>query len=90
MAFFAAESLDEDAIGVQEVVVQLTGKYQNRLQEEIVEYDRQEIESNDGRYAIVWGRMSWRSLHRKRRGIATVQMLSIWMRIMLSDWCCGT
>ena len=54
--FFAAESLDENAISVQDAVEQLTEEYRNRLEEieNSVEYDRQEIESNDGSYAIAW------------------------------------
>ena len=54
--FFAAESPDENAIGVQDAVEQLTEEYRNRLEEieNSVEYDRQEIESNDGSYAIAW------------------------------------
>ena len=52
--FFAAEPPDENAISVQEAVEQLTEEYRDRLEEieNSVEYDRQEIESNDGSYAI--------------------------------------
>lgn len=54
--FFAAESPDENAISVQEAVEQLTEEYRDRLEEieNRTEYDRQEIESNDGSYAIAW------------------------------------
>lgn len=54
--FFAAESPDENAISVQEAVELLTGEYRDRLEviENSVDYDRQEIESNDGSYAIAW------------------------------------
>lgn len=54
--FFAAESPDENAISVQDAVEQLTEEYRDRLEEieNSVEYDRQEIESNDGSYAIAW------------------------------------
>ena len=54
--FFAAEPPDENAIGVQEAVELLTEEYRDRLEEieNSVEYDRQEIESNDGSYAIAW------------------------------------
>lgn len=54
--FFAAESPDENAISVQEAVELLTEEYRDRLEkiENSVECDRQEIESNDGSYAIVW------------------------------------
>lgn len=54
--FFAAESPDENAISVQEAVELLTEEYRDRLEEieNSVEYNRQEIESNDGSYAIAW------------------------------------
>ena len=54
--FFAAESPDENAISVQDAVEQLTEEYRDRLEEieKSVEYDRQEIKSNDGSYAIAW------------------------------------
>ena len=54
--FFAAETPDENAVTAQAAVEQLTGEYRDRLEEieNSVEYDRQEIESNDGSYAIVW------------------------------------
>ena len=54
--FFAAESPDENAISVQNAVEQLTEEYRDRLEEieNSVDYDRQEIESNDGSYAIAW------------------------------------
>ena len=54
--FFAAESPDENAISVQEAVELLTEEYRDRLEEieNNAEYDRQEIESNDGSYAIAW------------------------------------
>lgn len=54
--FFAAESPDEKAISVQEAVELLNEEYRDRLEEieNSVEYDRQEIESNDGSYAIAW------------------------------------
>lgn len=54
--FFAAETPDEKAVTVQAAVEQLTGEYRDRLEEieNSAEYDRQEIESNDGSYAIAW------------------------------------
>lgn len=54
--FFAAESPGENAISVQEAVELLTEEYRDQLEEieNSVEYDRQEIESNDGSYAIAW------------------------------------
>ena len=54
--FFAAETPDENAVTVQAAVEQLTEEYRDRLEEieNSVEYDRQEIESNDGSYAIAW------------------------------------
>ena len=54
--FFAAESPDENAISVQDAVEQLTEEYRDRLEEieNSVDYDRQEIESNNGSYAIAW------------------------------------
>lgn len=54
--FFAAEPPDENAISVQDAVEQLTEEYRDRLEEieSSVDYDRQEIESNDGSYAIAW------------------------------------
>ena len=54
--FFAAETPDEKAVTVQAAVEQLTGEYRDRLEEieNSAEYDRQEIESNDGGYAIAW------------------------------------
>lgn len=54
--FFAAEAPDENAVTAQAAVEQLTGEYRDRLEEieNSVEYDRQEIESNDGSYAIAW------------------------------------
>lgn len=54
--FFAAETPDENAVTVQAAVERLTGEYRDRLEEieKTVEYDRQEIESNDGSYAIAW------------------------------------
>lgn len=54
--FFAAESPDENAISVQNAVELLTEEYQDRLEEieNSVEYDHQEIESNDGSYAVAW------------------------------------
>ena len=54
--FFAAEAPDENTVTVQAAVEQLTGEYRDRLEEieNSVEYDRQEIESNDGSYAIAW------------------------------------
>ena len=54
--FFAAETPDENAVTAQAAVEQLTGEYRHRLEEieNSVEYDRQEIESNDGSYAIAW------------------------------------
>lgn len=54
--FFATESPDENAISLQDAVEQLTEEYRDRL-EEIeagTEYNRQEIQSNDGSYAIAW------------------------------------
>ena len=54
--FFAAEAPDENTVTVQAAVEQLTGEYRDRLEEieNSVEYDRQEIESNDGNHAIAW------------------------------------
>lgn len=54
--FFAAETPDENAVSVQDAVEQLTEEYRDRLEEieNSTEYDRQEIESNDGSYAIAW------------------------------------
>lgn len=53
--FFASESTGS-GISIQEAVTQLNGEYQNRLEEieTTVPHDRQEIESNDGSYAIAW------------------------------------
>ena len=53
--FFASESTGP-GISIQEAVTQLNGEYQNRLEEiePTVPHDRQEIESNDGSYAIAW------------------------------------
>lgn len=54
--FFAAESPDENGISVREAVELLTEEYRDQLEEieNNTEYDRQEIESNDGSYAIAW------------------------------------
>lgn len=54
--FFAAETPDENAISVQEAVELLNEEYRDQLEEieDSTEYDRQEIESNDGNYAIAW------------------------------------
>ena len=54
--FFAAEAPDENAVTVQAAVEQLTEEYRDQLEEieDSTEYDRQEIESNDGNYAIAW------------------------------------
>lgn len=54
--FFAAETPDENAVSVQEAVELLNEEYRDRLEEieNSVDYDRQEIESNDGSYAIAW------------------------------------
>lgn len=53
--FFAAEPTG-DAMSVAEAIAELNEEYQERLQEieDGEEYDRQEIESNDGSYAIAW------------------------------------
>lgn len=53
--FFASESTGS-GISIQEAVTQLNGEYQNWLEEieTTVLHDRQEIESNDGSYAIAW------------------------------------
>ena len=53
--FFAGESTGS-GISIQEAVIQLNGEYQGRLEEieTTVPHDRQEIESNDGSYAIAW------------------------------------
>ena len=53
--FFAAEPTG-DGISVAEAIAELNEEYQERLQEieDGEEYDRQEIESNDGSYAIAW------------------------------------
>ena len=54
--FFAAETPDENGISVQEAVELLNEEYRDQLEEieNCIEYDRQEIESNDGNYAIAW------------------------------------
>lgn len=53
--FFAGES-SGSGISIQEAVTLLNGEYQDRLEEieNNVTHDRQEIESNDGSYAIAW------------------------------------
>lgn len=53
--FFAAEPTG-DAMSVADAIAELNEEYQERLQEieDGEEYDRQEIESNDGSYAIAW------------------------------------
>ena len=53
--FFAAEPTGDD-ISVAQAITELNEEYQERLQEieSEEEYDRQEIESNDGSYAIAW------------------------------------
>ena len=53
--FFAAEPAG-DGISVAEAIAELNEEYQERLQEieDGEKYDRQEIESNDGSYAIPW------------------------------------
>ena len=53
--FFAAEPTG-DAMSVADAITELNEEYQERLQEieDGEEYDRQEIESNDGSYAIAW------------------------------------
>ena len=53
--FFAAEPT-EDGVSVAQAITELNEEYQERLQEieSEEEYDRQEIESNDGSYAIAW------------------------------------
>lgn len=53
--FFAGES-SGSGISIQETATQLNGEYQDRLEEieNNVPHDRQEIESNDGSYAIAW------------------------------------
>lgn len=53
--FFAAEPTG-DGISVADAIAELNEEYQERLQEieDGEEYDRQEIESNDGSYAIPW------------------------------------
>ena len=53
--FFAGES-SGSGISIQEAVTRLNGEYQDRLEEieNNVPHDRQEIESNDGSYAIAW------------------------------------
>ena len=53
--FFAGES-SGSGISIQEAVTQLNGEYQDRLEEieNNAPHDRQEIESNDGSYAIAW------------------------------------
>lgn len=54
--FFAAETPDENAVSVQGAVELLNEEYRDQLEEieDSTEYDRQEIESNDGSYAIAW------------------------------------
>ena len=53
--FFAAEPAG-DGVSVARAITELNEEYQERLQEieSEKEYDRQEIESNDGSYAIAW------------------------------------
>ena len=53
--FFAGKSTGA-GITVQEAITQLNSEYQDRLEEieNSVTHDRQEIESNDGSYAIAW------------------------------------
>lgn len=53
--FFAAEPTG-DGVSVAQAITELNEEYQERLQEieSEEEYDRQEIESNDGSYAITW------------------------------------
>ena len=53
--FFAAEPTG-DGVSVAQAITELNEEYQERLQEieSEEEYDRQEIESNDGSYAIAW------------------------------------
>ena len=53
--FFAAEPTG-DGISVAQAITELNEEYQERLLEieSEEEYDRQEIESNDGSYAIAW------------------------------------
>lgn len=53
--FFTRESIGS-GISIQEAIIQLNGEYQDRLEEigTSVPHDRQEIESNDGSYAIAW------------------------------------
>ena len=53
--FFAAEPTG-DGISVAQAITELNEEYQEHLQEieSEEEYDRQEIESNDGSYAIAW------------------------------------
>lgn len=53
--FFTRESVGS-GISIQEAITQLNGEYQDRLEEieTSVPHDRQEIESNDGSYAIAW------------------------------------
>ena len=53
--FFAVEPTG-DGVSVAQAITDLNEEYQERLQEieSEEEYDRQEIESNDGSYAIAW------------------------------------
>ena len=53
--FFAAEPTG-DGVSVAQAITELNEEYQEHLQEieSEEEYDRQEIESNDGSYAIAW------------------------------------
>ena len=53
--FFAAEPTG-GGVSVAQAITELNEEYQERLQEieSEEEYDRQEIESNDGSYAIAW------------------------------------
>lgn len=53
--FFAVEPTG-DGVSVAQAITELNEEYQERLQEieGEEEYDRQEIESNDGSYAIAW------------------------------------
>lgn len=53
--FFAAEPTG-DGISVQEAIAQLNDEYRDELESiaSAVQHDRQEIQSNDGAYAIAW------------------------------------
>ena len=54
--YFLAAEPTGDGVSVAQAITELNEEYQERLQEieGEEEYDRQEIESHDGSYAIAW------------------------------------